>query len=306
MNPSRLFRELLAAGPVACVGAYDALSARWIDTSGARAVYVSGFAAAASAFGVADLGIVSQTEMAEHIRRICSSTRLPVIADADTGFGGTLNVARTVVEWERAGAAGLHLEDQGFPKRCGHVAGKSVIPVEEMAMKIEAALRARTNPDFFIIARTDALAVNGLDDAIARCRRYAAVGADAIFVDAPESVEQLATIAAALKDLGKPLVYNSASTGKSPVLTEKQLAELGYPIVLYPIEAMLAAHKAMREALGAIIAAGTTQAAAGQLASFRDINTLVGMEAHLASEAALTAGRAGSPVTGSPTSGGPR
>lgn len=285
-NRPRQFRALLATGPVACIGAYDGLSARWIDQSGAKAVYISGFAAAASAFGAADLGLVSQSEMAEHIRRICRCTTLPVIADADTGFGGTLNVERTVQEWEHAGAAGLHLEDQGFPKRCGHVAGKSVIPAAEMQLKITAALRARTNSDFFVIARTDALATHGLDEAIERCKRYADSGADALFVDAPASVEQLATIADALQGFGKPLVYNSARTGKSPVLTERQLAELGYPIVLYPIEGMLAAHKAMGLALSSILRAGTTEAAAADLASFRDINSLVGMEQHLAREAA--------------------
>ncbi len=295
MNAPRIFRELVAAGPVACVGAYDGLSARWIDSSGARAIYVSGFAAAAAAFGYADLGIVSQTEMAEHIRRICRCTSLPVIADADTGFGGTLNVERTVREWERAGAAGLHLEDQGFPKRCGHVAGKTVIPAEEMQLKVKAAIDARENPDFFIIARTDAIAVNGLADAIDRCKRYVDAGADSIFVDAPESEEQLVQIHDALKGLGKPLVYNSARTGKSPVLTEKRLAELGYGIVLYPIEGLLAAHKAMREALAAVIAAGTTDAAAHQLASFRDINTLVGLEEHLQHEAA-SANAAAKPI----------
>ncbi|MDO9406309.1 MAG: isocitrate lyase/PEP mutase family protein [Polaromonas sp.] len=299
MNAPRKFRELLAAGPVACIGAYDGLSARWIDTSGARAVYISGFAAAAAAFGYADLGIVSQTEMAEHIRRICRCTSLPVIADADTGFGGALNVERTVQEWERAGAAGLHLEDQGFPKRCGHVAGKTLIPADEMVLKVKAALAARENPDFFIIARTDAIAVNGLADAIDRCKRYADAGADGIFVDAPESVEQLKEIHEALKGLGKPLVYNSARTGKSPVLTEQQLAGLGYPIVLYPIEGLLASHQAMRAVLTDIMAAGTTEVAVDRMAGFRDINTLVGLEQHLQREA--DASRANPQTTGDRT-----
>jgi len=285
MSAGRLFRHRLAAGPIACVGAYDALSARTIEALGARAMYVSGFAAAASAFGLPDLGIVSQSEMAEHVRRICRSTTLPVIADADTGYGGPLNVERTVREWEDAGAAGLHLEDQVFPKRCGHIAGKAVIPAGEFEDKLRAALGARRDPDFFVIARTDALAVHGMDDTIARCRRFAAAGADAIFVDAPTSEGDLVTIADALRSTGKPLVFNSARTGKSPVLTERRLAELGYPIVLYPIEAMLAAHRAVAEAMRAIIDAGTTDAAAARTSTFGQINELVDLAGHVAREA---------------------
>jgi len=290
MSAGRLFRHRLAVGPIACVGAYDALSARTIEGLGARAMYVSGFAAAASAFGLPDLGIVSQTEMAEHVRRICRSTSLPVIADADTGYGGPLNVERTVREWEDAGAAGLHLEDQVFPKRCGHIAGKAVIPAAEFEDKLRAALVARRDPDFFVIARTDALAVHGMDDTIARCRRFAAAGADAIFVDAPTSEGDLVAIADALRSTGKPLVFNSARTGKSPVLTERRLAELGYPIVLYPIEAMLAAHRAVAEAMRAIIDAGTTDAAAARTSTFGQINELVDLAGHVAREAGRRAG----------------
>lgn len=285
MSSGRLFRRRLAAGPIACVGAFDALSARTIEALGAQAMYVSGFAAAASAFGLPDLGIVSQSEMAEHVRRICRSTTLPVIADADTGYGGPLNVERTVREWEDAGAAGLHLEDQVFPKRCGHIAGKAVIPAAEFEDKLRAALGARRDPDFFVIARTDALAVHGMDDTIARCHRFAAAGADAIFVDAPTSEGDLVAIAGALRDTGKPLVFNSARTGKSPILTERRLAELGYPIVLYPIEAMLASHFAIRQAMAAIMSAGTTDAAKAGLSTFHDINAVVDLAGHVAREA---------------------
>lgn len=290
MSAGSEFRRRLAAGPIACVGAYDALSARTLESLGARALYVSGFAAAASAFGLPDLGIVSQTEMAEHVRRICRSTPLPVIADADTGYGGALNVERTVREWEAAGAAGLHLEDQVYPKRCGHLAGKEVIPAAEYEHKLRAALAARRDPAFFVIARTDALAVHGLEDTIDRCRRYARAGADAIFVDAPTSEAELAALAAALRDTGKPLVFNSARTGKSPVLAERRLAELGYPIVLYPIEAMLAAQLAVREAMAAIMRAGTTEAARPSLATFREINALVDLDGHVAREKLSSAG----------------
>ncbi len=290
MSPGTSFRALVAAGPVACVGAYDAMSARLVDASGAKAMYVSGFAAAAAAFGYPDLGLVSQTEMAEHLRRICRCTRLPVIADADTGFGGTLNAARTVELWEDAGAAGLHLEDQVFPKRCGHIAGKNVISAADMVAKLRAALAARRDPDFFVIARTDAVAVTGLDDAIERCLRYAEAGADALFVDAPESEAQLVAIERALRGSGKPLLFNSARTGKSPILTEARLAELGYRIVIYPIEALLASHRAVQSALAAIVAAGTTDAIADQMSSFHDINALVDLPGFVRREAGLPPG----------------
>jgi len=271
------------------MGAYDAMTAMIAQQAGAKALYISGYAAAASAFGLPDLGIVSQAEMVEHIRRICQASSLPVIADGDTGYGGILNVERTIREWESAGAAGLHLEDQGFPKRCGHVAGKQVIPITEMEQKIAAALNARTDPEFFVIARTDALAVNGIEDTLERCRRYAEAGADAIFVDAPESEAQLDQIHNALSASNKPLVYNSARTGKSPFLTEKRLAELGYPIVLYPLAALLAAHHAVNVAMGQILRDGSTNSAATAMSTFQQLNDMLGMTRYVEREAAHAA-----------------
>jgi 2-methylisocitrate lyase-like PEP mutase family enzyme len=275
VSPGNKFRALVQQGPVACLGAYDAMTSRLVQEVGARAMYVSGFAAAAAALGYADLGLVSQTEMAEHLRRICRVTDLPVIADADTGYGGILSVQRTVELWESAGAAGLHLEDQGFPKKCGHIAGKTVIPADEMVQKIKAALTARKEPGFYVIARTDAIAVTGFADALDRCRRYAEAGADALFVDAPESIEQLQQIGQALKGCGKPLVFNSARTGKSPFLSEKQLQELGFGIVLYPIEALTAAHRAVKDVLATIAREGNTDAVASRISTFGEINELV-------------------------------
>ena len=275
MNPGREFRKRLEAGPIACLGAYDALTSRLVQQAGARAMYISGYAAAAAALGYPDLGLVSQTEMAEHIRRICRVTDLPVIADADTGYGGILSVQRTVELWEEAGAAGLHLEDQGFPKKCGHIAGKTVISTDEMVQKIKAAIAARENPDFYVIARTDAIAVTGLSDALERCKRFSDAGADALFVDAPESIEQLQAIGEALNSCGKPLVFNSARTGKSPFLSEKALQELGFTIVLYPIEAMTAAHRAVKATLETIVAEGHTDAIADRVSTFNEINQLV-------------------------------
>ena len=275
MSPGMKFRELVSRGPVACLGAYDAMTSQLVQEVGARAMYISGFAAAASALGYPDVGMVSQTEMAEHVRRICRVTDLPVIADADTGYGGILSVQRTVELWESAGAAGLHLEDQGFPKKCGHIAGKTVIAAEEMVQKIKAALAARKDADFYIIARTDAIAVTGFHDALDRCKRYADAGADALFVDAPESIEQLHQINKELKGCGKPLVFNSARTGKSPFLSEKQLQELGFSIVLYPIEALTAAHRAVKQVLTTILREGSTDAVASEISTFGEINDLV-------------------------------
>lgn len=287
MNPGSKFRELVAQGPVACVGAYDAMSSLLVQQVGARAMYISGFAAAASALGYPDVGMMSQTEMAEHVRRICRVTDLPVIADADTGYGGILSVQRTVELWEAAGAAGLHLEDQGFPKKCGHIAGKTVIPADEAVQKIKAALAARRDDSFFIIARTDAIAVTGFDDALERCKRYADAGADALFVDAPESIEQLQRIAQALKPCGKPLVFNSARTGKSPYMSEKQLQELGFGIVLYPIEGLTAAHRAVKDVLTTIVREGNTDAVASRISTFGEINELVQLKEFVQREASF-------------------
>lgn len=278
MTPGSKFRKLIEQSPLACVGAYDAMSSRLVEEAGAKAMYISGFAAAAAALGYPDVGLVSQSEMAEHIKRICRVTSLPVIADADTGYGGILSVQRTIELWESAGAAGLHIEDQGFPKKCGHIAGKTVIPAEEMVQKIKAAQAARTDENFFIIARSDAIAVTGLEDAIDRCKRYADAGADALFVDAPESIEQLQQIANGLRSCGRPLVFNSARTGKSPFLSEKELQELGFGIVLYPIEAMTAAHRAISEVLATIVREGSTDAIASKISTFSQINKLVELE----------------------------
>lgn len=287
MNPGKEFRKRLEAGPIACLGAYDALTSRLVQQAGARAMYISGYAAAAAALGYPDLGLVSQTEMAEHIRRICRVTDLPVIADADTGYGGILSVQRTIELWEAAGAAGLHVEDQGFPKKCGHIAGKTVIPVEEMTQKIKAAIAAKENSDFYIIARTDAIAVTGLSDAIERCKRFADAGADALFVDAPESIDQIQKIGEALKGCGRPLVFNSARTGKSPFLSEKALQELGFTIVLYPIEAMTAAHHAVKEIFEVIVREGRTDAIADRISSFSEINELVQLPQYVRHESSF-------------------
>ena len=283
MSRAANFRRLLQGPPVACMGAYDAISAKLAEAAGARALYVSGYAASAVRTGQPDLGLMSQTEMAAHIEAICNATTLPVIADADTGYGGVLSVERTVRLWERAGAAGLHIEDQVFPKRCGHVAGKELIATDEASRKIRAACASRSDPDFFIIARTDAVAVNGIDDAIARCRAFSEAGADALFVDAPESREHLAKIARELGPLGKPLLFNCARTLKSPILSVAELHALGFSLTIFPIEAFLAALSTLRTTYARLVSEGTSDVVADAM-TFVELNTLLGMPEAMARE----------------------
>lgn len=282
-------RDRLATGQLAILGAHDAMSARLACDAGAEGIYVSGYAASATRLGRPDLGLISQTEMAEHIARICDNAVRPVIADADTGYGGALNIQRTVQLWERVGVAGLHLEDQQFPKKCGHIAGKAVIPVGEMVQKLSAAVAGRSDPATFLIARTDAVAVTGLDDALERCKRYADTGVDALFVDAPDSVSMLETIARTLEPLGKTLVFNCARTMKSPVLTAKELEDLGFGLIFYPIEAMLTAHKAMLRTYRTLLETGTTEAVADDLTSFAEFNRFIGLDDHVATETRFAA-----------------
>ncbi len=220
---SARFRELLKVPPFVCLGAHDAVTAKLAEAAGAPAIYVSGFVASAVVAGQPDFGVLTQTEMFEHIRRICRVTSVPVFADADTGYGGVLDAQRTIELWEEAGASVLHLEDQAMPKKCGHFAGKELIPAEEMQQKLRAMLAARRDPDFFVVARTDAMGVTDLDDAIRRLESYAAVGADGLYVDAPRSVDQLKEIARRLKPLGLPLLFNMVRSGKSPYLTLREV-----------------------------------------------------------------------------------
>lgn len=284
LSRSARFRELLKTPPFVCMGAHDAVTAMLAEQAGAKAIYVSGFVASAIVAGQPDFGVLSQTEMFDHIRRICRVTTVPVFADADTGYGGVLDAQRTMALWEEAGASVLHLEDQAVPKKCGHFAGKQLVPPEEMQQKLRAMLDARRDPDFFIVARTDAVAVTGLDDAIARLKSYAAVGADGLYVDAPESVEQLRTIASELRPLGKPLLFNMVRSGKSPYLSLKEVHEFGFDYALCPIEPMLAMHKAVKEMMEIFMREGSTNAIADRLTSFTDFNNFVGLPDVIARE----------------------
>ncbi|NOT53265.1 MAG: isocitrate lyase/PEP mutase family protein [Deltaproteobacteria bacterium] len=249
-----LRRMLNEPGIIVAPGAYDGISARLIERHGFKAVYMTGAGTAASALGQADLGLTTLTEMATHAAHIAGCISLPLIADADTGYGNPLNVIRTVREYERAGVAALHLEDQVFPKKCGHIAGKAVIPMKEFAEKIRAAAENRTDPDFIIIARTDARAVNGIDDAIERGLRYREAGADVIFVEAPTSREEIERVA---REIKAPLLSNQVPGGKTPGLTVTELEQLGYKMVIFPVVSLMSATLAIESALTKLKERGT-------------------------------------------------
>ncbi len=237
-------RELLAGPePVLAPGAYDALSARLVERAGFPAVYMTGFGASASLLGRPDVGLLSFDEMAGHARRLAQAVDVPLIADADDGYGNPLNVMRTVREYAAAGVAALHIEDQVAPKRCGHMEGKDVIEAAEMVEKVRAALEARGEHGPLIIARTDARAVEGLDAALERARRYREAGADALFVEAPETEAEIEAVAAAFPDV--PLVFNWVDGGKTPQLPLERIRELGFALVIYPVATLFAAAAAV-------------------------------------------------------------
>ncbi len=273
-SAARRLRELMSGDePVVAPGAYDALSARLIEQAGFGAVYMTGFGTAASYLGRPDVGLLGMSEMADQARRIAAAVSLPVIADADTGYGNPLNVVRTAQTYERAGVAALHIEDQLAPKRCGHMDGKQLIPAAEMAEKVKAAVAARSDPDFAVIARTDARAVEGLPAALERARRYRDAGADVLFVEAPETEAEVETIAATLSDV--PLLFNWAEGGKTPPISLERLRELGFRIVIFPIGALLAATRAVREVLAGIRATGTPSL--DRLVPFGEFLDLIGL-----------------------------
>ncbi len=270
------FRQLLdAPEPVLLPGCYDALGARLIEQAGFDAVYMTGFGAAASLLGRPDVGLLGLSEMADQARRIVSATSLPVIADADTGFGNPINAIRTVQMYEQAGVAGLHIEDQVLPKKCGHMEGKIVVSAGEFEAKIGAAVDARQNPNFSIIARTDARAPHGLDEALSRARMARAAGADVLFVEALQDQDELEFVATELSDV--PLLFNWAEGGKTPPLTIAKISELGFAMVIMPISTLLAATRAMQEALAQIKVDGTPVKAVEQMPAFGEFTDLIGL-----------------------------
>ena len=276
MSARKKLRELLARrNLLVAPGAFDGLSARLVEQAGFETVYLSGGAVARSA-ALPDLGLMTMSEVIERARQVVAAVKIPVLADADTGYGNALSVVRTVREFERAGVAAIHIEDQVTPKRCGHLDGKEVIPQEEMKDKIRAALEARSDPDFIVIARTDARAVNGLDDAIARARAFVALGADAAFVEAAESEAELEKIARELKDV--PLIVNMTRGGKTPLLPASRLEAMGYRVAIYPSDTQRAAMKAMQETLAVLKRDGSTDAMDDKMVSFKERDRIAGLE----------------------------
>ena len=270
-------RELLARPePLVAPGAYDALSARLIEQAGFDVVYMTGFGSTASLVGRPDVGLLTGTEMVDNARRIAAAVDLPVIADADTGYGNAINVVRTVQAYEQAGVAGIHLEDQVMPKKCGHMSGKAVITADEMVGKIRAAVAARRDPEFLLIARTDAAAVEGLPAALDRARAYAAAGADVLFVEAPTSEDDIERVATELRGVA-PLVFNWAEGGRTPPIPLARIAELGFAMVLFPIGTLLAATAGIRRLLATLRADGVPSAAMPDLPTFDGFTDLIGL-----------------------------
>jgi len=276
-TPRARLRELLARPePVVAPGSYDALSARLVEQAGFDVVYMTGFGSTASLVGRPDVGLLTATEMIDNARRIVAAVDVPVIADADTGYGNAINVVRTVQAYEQAGVAGIHLEDQVMPKKCGHMSGKAVIDLGEMTGKIRAAVAARGDPDLLLIGRTDAAAVEGLDAAIARARAYADAGADMLFVEAPTSEDDIARVATQLRGVA-PLLFNWAEGGRTPALPLSRIAELGFSLVLFPIGTLLAATAGIQALLATLRTDGTPLAALPGLPTFDGFTELIGL-----------------------------
>jgi 2-methylisocitrate lyase-like PEP mutase family enzyme len=272
---ARLAEPRLLVAP----GAVDALTARVIQDAGFEAVYVTGAGYANAGFGVPDLGLTTLTEIVTHVGRIADAVAVPVIADADTGYGGPLNVVRTVRELERAGAAAIQLEDQVSPKRCGHFAGTEVIPTIEMVRKIEAAVYARRDPDLVLIARTDARATEGFAAAVERGRAYAAAGADVVFVEAPRTVEELRQLPGLID---APLLVNLVEGGKTPLLPAAELEALGFRIALFANTALRVALKAVQEAMHILRAEGSSQSLLDRMVTWDERQRLVGLPEYTA------------------------
>ncbi|MBE3519144.1 MAG: oxaloacetate decarboxylase [Firmicutes bacterium] len=276
MRKTTQLRQLLTSGKIVVApGAFNALSAKIIEQAGFPAVYMTGYGASADLLGAPDYGLLTLTEMANHAARIAQAVNVPVVADGDTGYGNALNVRRTIQEYERAGVAAIHLEDQVMPKRCGHMEGKQVIDAKEWAKKIEAAVDTRTDPDFVIIARTDARAVYGLDEAISRAKMAVAAGADVIFVEAPQSVDELKKVRDAID---APLMANMIEHGKTPLLSVDELQKLGYNLVIYPLATLYMAAGAIREAVNELKKTGTTAGLIDKMLTFHQFNELVGLK----------------------------
>ncbi len=276
MKTTKMLRDLLNSGePFLTAGANDALSAVIAERVGFKAVTMGGYLATAVTMARPDIGLMSMTEMVTQLRHICAVTNIPVIGDADNGHGNVLNVIRTIQEMENAGAAGVVLEDQVMPKRCGHMAGKKVIPMEEHVQKIRAAVYARKDPDFIIIGRTDARQAHGIEDAIARGKAYAEAGADAVFVEAQENMEELERVPKEIN--GVPLVVNMIEGGRTPLLSKDELGKMGYQIIFYNLGSLYTQTKAIQDYCEYVIAHGTSAGFTGPMVNFDEFNSIVGL-----------------------------
>ena len=275
MSPTRINQILDEVGSIAFPGIFDTLSARIAQRVGFPMAFVSGYSVAATTIGEPDMGLLTQTEMVQRAGQICGSVDIPIVVDADTGYGNPLNVYRTVEQLIAAGAAGCFLEDQVWPKRCGHMQGKQVISRDQYINKIRAAVDARAGRDFFIVARTDALAVVGMDEAVARVEAAREVGANASFIEAPDSLEHL-------QEIGRrspgPHVANMIEGGKTPVLPQAELASLGFQLILYPLSGLFAAARSIETMYEKLRADGTTTGEEQRLMTFPEFNDLIGVE----------------------------
>ncbi len=275
MPQTRVEQVLAATGSLVFPGVYDTLSAKMAEQVGFPMAFVSGYAVSATLIGEPDMGLLTQTEIVDRARAICRSVTIPIIVDADTGYGNPLNVIRTVNELVEVGAAGCFLEDQVWPKRCGHMRGKKVIPREEYLEKIKAAVEARGDRDFFIVARTDALGAVHVDEAVARAESARALGADATFIEAPRTLDELAEVG---RRAPKPTVANMIEKGKTPVLPRAELADLGFQLILYPLAGLYASAKALQTVFHTLRTDETTARSADALIAFDEFNEIVGVD----------------------------
>jgi 2-methylisocitrate lyase-like PEP mutase family enzyme len=276
MTPRQTLKQLLKRDKLLVApGCFDGLSARLVQEAGFEAAYLSGGAVARS-MGIPDIGLVTMSESIERAVQAVSAINIPIIADADTGYGNAVNLVRSVREFERAGVAAIHIEDQITPKRCGHLDGKEVISLEEMTLKLKAALATRSDPDFCIIARTDARGVNGFEDAVKRANAFAKLGVDAIFFEAPQSEAELEEVPKRVPNI--PLLVNVFKGGKTPMLPMERLEKMGFRIAIYPSETQRAAIHAMRSTLSTLKREGTTESIDANLTTFKDRDKVVGLD----------------------------
>jgi len=274
-NTSLLKKYILEDSILVMPGAHDVLTAKIVEQAGFKALTMGGYSASASLLGKPDLSFLTLTEMVGCIHRIVDVVDIPVFTDGDTGHGGVLNVRQTVKEIEKTGAAGMFIEDQVFPKRCGHMLDKQVIEKEEMIAKVKAAVDARIDDDFIIMARTDALAVNGLEDAIDRANLFHEAGADLIFVEAPTTIEQMQVITA---QIDAPTLANNIEGGKSPLLSALELEKIGYNTVVFPVAATYAITKVVKDLMTELSATGTTEGFNDRMVSFDEFNRIIGLD----------------------------